>query len=257
MIFLKQRVLLALVAVIASTSYLSEAEAQSRLSSRRSATTSALSGGDMHLSFALSSVSAGQDDLNKIIDQSRADRGASTSRLGSAYEFLVDWGYRLSNSTYAIVFRPSYFMQSESGSGTGGKYDVDLSGFTIFPMFRVYPLENSFIRFYMQTGVGYGSLSGSVTAGARDLKFKGSAFGALAGVGVNFCFTDAHCLMLEGNMRYMPIERNLGTGGSCSSAGDIPGVTQCGNGSEVEIGNTDMMTTMSGIQGVIGYTMNF
>lgn len=247
-------VLFAITTTTISATFLTEAEAQRRYSSR---SRTALSNGDMHLSIGLSTVSAGQDDINRLVDQARTDRGASTGHMGAAYEFFVDWGYRLNNSTYAIIFRPSYFMQSTDGSATDGSYDYSLSGFTIFPMFRVYPLENSFIRFYMQTGVGYGNLQGSIQAGAHDLKFKGSAFGALAGIGVNFCFTDAHCLMVEGNLRYMPIERNLSSGGSCSAAGDIPGVSQCGGSSEVEINNSDMKTTMSGVQGVLGYTMNF
>lgn len=109
----------------------------------------------------------------------------------------------------------------------------------------------------MQTGLGYGNLSGSITAGSRNLDFKGSAFGAMGGIGVEFCFTDSHCMTVEGNIRYMPIERNLSTGGSCSSASDIPGISQCGGSGEVERNNNDLQTTMSGVQGLIGYTMNF
>ncbi len=213
-------------------------------------------GGDSSLGFGFSVVSAGQNDLNSAIDLARTQDGASTKNLGSAYEFYANWIYRFASSPYAFVLRPSYFTQSETGSGTGGSYDYKLSGFTVFPIVRMYPLENSFIHFYMQAGVGYGMLNGDITAGSNDVKFKGSAFGAMGGIGVDFCFTDAHCLTIEGNIRYLPIERNISDGGNCTG-GSIPGISQCGGNTEVELNNTDLRTTMSGVQGLIGYTMNF
>lgn len=213
-------------------------------------------GGDMALGLGISTVSAGQSDLNGAIDDA-VTAGASVKNLGSAWEFYANWSYRFTGTMYSFVFRPSYFTQKTDGSGPGGNYDYALSGFTVFPIFRLHPLENSFIKFYMQTGLGYGNLSGSITAGGRNLDFKGSAFGAMGGIGVEFCFTDSHCMTVEGNIRYMPIERNLTSGGSCSSGSDIPGISQCGGSGEVERNNNDLQTTMSGVQGLIGYTMNF
>lgn len=212
--------------------------------------------GNMAIGLGLSTVSAGQDDLNGAIDDAVA-AGANTKNLGNAWEFYANWSYRFSGTMYAIVFRPSYFTQSTEGSGPGGNYDYKLTGFTVFPIFRLYPLENSFIKFFMQTGLGYGSLNGSITAGAKSLDFKGSAFGAMGGIGVDFCFTPSHCVTIEGNLRYMPIERNMATGGNCSANTDIPGVSQCLNGHEVERNFSDLKTTMSGVQGIVGYTMNF
>lgn len=214
--------------------------------------------GDMSLGLGISTVSAGQDDVNGAIDDAvGSSANASTKNLGNAWEFYANWSYRFSGTMYAFVFRPSYFMQTTTGSGTDGSYDYGLTGYTVFPIFRIYPLENAFIKFYMQTGLGYGSLSGSITAGTKTLDFKGSAFGAMGGIGVDFCFTDSHCVTIEGNLRYMPIERNLTSGGNCSASGDIPGISQCGGSSEVERNNTDLRTTMSGVQGLVGYTMNF
>ncbi|AHI06837.1 hypothetical protein BDW_11685 [Bdellovibrio bacteriovorus W] len=224
------------------------AEAQRRFVPRAST-------GDISLGIAIATVSAGQDDMNSAIDAAAAT-GASTKNLGNAWEIMGSWNYRFSGTMYSFVFRPSYFFQKQDGSGPGGSYDYGLSGFTVFPIFRVTPLENSFIKFYMQTGLGYGTLNGEITAGAHDLKFKGSAFGVMGGIGVDFCFSDAHCLTVEGNLRYMPIERNLTTGGNCTN-GSIPDVTQCGGSSEVELRNSDLRTTFSGVQGVVGYTMNF
>jgi hypothetical protein len=106
----------------------------------------------------------------------------------------------------------------------------------------------------MQGGLGYGSLKGSLDINANTVDFEGSAFGAMGGMGVDFCFTEAHCLTIEGNVRYLPIERNKVTGGNCTT---MTGTTQCTVGSELEINDKDAGTTMSGIQGLIGYTMNF
>ncbi|MDG0815566.1 hypothetical protein [Bdellovibrio svalbardensis] len=213
-------------------------------------------GGDSSLGIGFSVVTAGQNDLNSAIDAAHYSAGADTKNLGSAYEFYANWIYRFASSPYAFVLRPSYFTQSSTGSGTGGSFDYKLNGFTVFPIVRMYPLENSFIHFYMQAGVGYGTLNGEITAASDSLKFKGSAFGAMGGIGVDFCFTDAHCLTIEGNVRYLPIERNISDGGNCTN-GSIPGVSQCGGNSEVELSGTDLRTTMSGVQGLIGYTMNF
>lgn len=213
--------------------------------------------GDMFLGIGISTVSSGQNDLNGAIDDAAVSASANTKNLGSAWDIYANWGVRFSGTSYAFIFRPSYFMQKTEGTGTGGNYDYNLTGYTVFPIFRVYPLENAFIKFYMQGGLGYGSLNGEITAGSKNLQFNGSAFGALGGIGVDFCFTDAHCLSIEGNLRYMPIERNVTTGGNCAAGGDIPGISQCGGSSEVERGGADLKTSMSGVQGLIGYTMNF
>lgn len=244
--------LFTLTLILSSTLFLTEANAQRRFGGA----SRAMAGGAMALGLGISTVSAGQDDMDRIIDDAVDSNGANTKNLGAAWEAYANFIYRFDRSMYAFVFRPSYFTQETTGSGTGGSYDYKLSGFTVFPILRLYPLENSFIKFFMQAGLGYGTLNGDITAAANNLKFKGSAFGAMGGVGVDFCFTDAHCLTVEGNLRYMPIERNLTTGGNCTG-GAIPGVSQCGGTSEVERDGSDLGTTMSGVQGLVGYTLNF
>ncbi|MFS4458268.1 hypothetical protein [Bdellovibrio sp. HCB2-146] len=237
--------------VLFSTLTVQDAFAQSRRGGG-----SALPTGSHSIGIAISTVNAGQDDLNGVIDDLHTDGStlADTKDLGSAWEITANWIYRFDRTMYAFVFRPSYFTQKSEGSGTGGSYDVSLTGFTVFPIFRMYPLENSFIKFFMQGGLGYGSLKGQIDAGASNLGFEGSAFGAMGGIGVDFCFTDAHCLTIEGNIRYLPIERNKVTSGNCTT---LPGTSQCTNGSELERNNKDLQTTMSGVQGLVGYTMNF
>ncbi len=211
-------------------------------------------GGGHSMEFGLGLLTAGQDDMNTLIKTARSSAtAANTSDMGSAYELFAQYQYRFSGTMFSIAFRPSYITQSSTGSGTDGSYDYKLTGFTLFPMFRLYPLENSFIKFYIQTGLGYGHLSGEITQGATSVGFSGSAFGAVGGLGVDFCFTPAHCLSVEGNLRYLPIERNVASSGT----GGVAGLTQSGNGQEVEIGGNDMKTTMSGIQGSVAYTLNF
>jgi len=210
-------------------------------------------GGDGHsMEFGLGLLTAGQDDMNTLIKTARAS-GADTGDMGSAYELFAQYQYRFSGSIFALAFRPSYVMQNATGSGTGGSYDYKLTGMTFFPIFRFYPLENGFIKFYMQTGLGYGRVSGDVSAGGTSISFNGSAFGAMGGLGVDFCFTPEHCLSIEGNLRYLPIERNLAS----SATGTVPGLSQAGSNQEVEINGSDLKTTLSGIQGSVAYTLNF
>lgn len=208
--------------------------------------------GGHSMEFGLGLLTASQDDINSLIKTARA-AGADTGDMGSAYELFGQYQYRFSGTIFAIAFRPSYVMQSATGSGGGNSYNYKLSGFTFFPMFRLYPLENSFIKFFMQTGLGYGSLSGDINAGGNSIAFNGSAFGAMGGLGVDFCFTPNHCLTIEGNIRYLPMERNVAS----SASGTVPGLSQSASGQEVEIGGGDLKTTLSGIQGSLAYTLVF
>lgn len=212
-------------------------------------------GGEHSFSVGLSTMSSNQKDLNSIIDNVNSTQGGvSTKSLTSAYDFFAQYQYRFSSSIFALVFRPSYFTQSAKGSGaTVGDYNHSLTGFTLFPLLRLYPLENNFIRFFMQAGVGFGYLKGEVTQGDASLNYSGSNFGAQAGLGAEFCFTDNHCMTLEGNVRYLPIERNIAD----SVSGTLTGFTQVQKSREVEYDQNDMTTTMSGIQGVLGYTYHF
>lgn len=194
--------------------------------------------------FLISSTSANQSGVNSVATANGA------SDMPSALEFMPEGEMRFSTSMFAVLFRPSYFTQSMSK----GSADYKLTGFTVMPMLRLYPLENSFIKFFMQAGLGYGSLSGALTNASSSVNFSGSAMGYSAGLGANFCFTDAHCLVIEGNYRYLPIERNVAS----SATGTVSGLTQATTNKEVEDSNgNDMSTTMSGVQGIIGYRMNF
>lgn len=209
-------------------------------------------GGGHSMEFGLGLLSAGQDDINTMIKNARAGSAATTSDMGSAYELFTQYQYRFSGTMFSMLFRPSYVIQSATGSGTGGSFDYKLTGFTLFPMFRLYPLENDFIRFFMQTGLGYGRISGDITEGAASIAFAGGNFGAIGGLGVDFCFTPSHCLTIEGNIRYLPVERNI-----ASSVSGSPGLSQATKDQEVEINGSDLKTTLSGIQGILAYTLNF
>lgn len=207
------------------------------------------------LSFGLTTIGSDQKDLNSIIDYVNTNQGGvSTKRLTSAYDFFGQYTYRFSGSIFALAFRPSYFTESGKGSGgTVGDYEHSLSGFTFFPLLRIYPLENAFIRFFMQGGVGFGYIKGEVKEGANSLSFSGSNFGAQAGLGAEFCFTENHCMTVEGNVRYLPVERNVAD----NVTGTLSGFSQVQKGREVEYDQNDLATTMSGIQGVLAYTYIF
>lgn len=213
--------------------------------------------GDNAISFGASIIGTEQKDLNMAIDagNSSVNGPISTKNLSSAYEFYAQYIFRFSGSIYALVFRPSYFMQNSTGSGTDGSYDYKLSGLTLFPLLRFYPLENAFMKFFLQVGVGWGQIKADITTGTGNtLAFDGSNFGGMAGLGVDFCFTGSHCLTVEGNVRYLPIERNVAT----AAAGTLVGFDNPLNkGAEVERQSQDLSTTLSGIQGILAYTYNF
>jgi hypothetical protein len=195
-------------------------------------------------------VSPNQNDLNSAVDSINATQSLAVEKPGTGYEFDAFYQYRFSGSMFAFQFRPSYFMQSGKGSG----YETKLNGFTVFPMLRLYPLENNFIKFFMQTGLGYGRLSGTMDGPSSSVAWAGDAFGAMGGLGAEFCFTPSHCLVVEGNLRYLPIPRNIVSSVSGTPPGFDAGISANG---ELERSNMDVQTTMSGIQGVLNYQMNF
>ena len=213
--------------------------------------------GDHGFSVGASIIGTDQKDINTAIATANtsATGPISSSNLSSAYEFYAQYAFRFSGSMFALLFRPSYFMQNSTGSGTDGDYNYKLSGYTFFPMLRVYPLESAFMKFFLHVGVGWGQVSADLTTGTGNtLTFSGSNLGEMAGLGVDFCFTGSHCLTIEGNVRYLPIERNVASGAS----GTIVGVDNpISKGNEVEKNAMDLSTTLSGIQGVLAYTFNF
>ncbi|MGZ5279742.1 MAG: hypothetical protein ACXWC9_07370 [Pseudobdellovibrionaceae bacterium] len=201
------------------------------------------------LGFGVVLTTPGQEDLNTVIDEINASESRAINKLGTAYELTSYYQYRFSSSMFALQFRPSYFTQS----ATGSSYDTKLTGFTFFPMVRMYPLENNFIHFFMQTGVGYGRMTGTMSGPNGSVDWVGGAFGAMAGMGAEFCFTDAHCVIVEGNVRYLPIERNIVSG----TSGTPSGFDTITNDGELENGNMDVKSSMSGIQGALHYQLNF
>lgn len=240
--------------VLASLLFAETSEAQLR---SKAGGRSAFSGGRISLGAGIGFTNADQTGLNALIDASRAASASNVSKFSSATEFLGFATFRFANGFTAVQLRPSYFQQKTSGSGTDGAHNYELTGFTIFPMARIIPLSNSFIDFYLQAGLGYGKLDGTIRNGSRSANFSGSAFGAQAGLGAEFCFVPSHCVAVEGNYRYLPIERNIVSSGT--GPGNLPyGTTQASADGELEDANgRDVATTLSGVSGIISYVFNF
>jgi len=200
--------------------------------------------GNHSLGFALSLTGPFQGDVNSWV--SSLNR-VGTKELNAGYELIADYQYRFDRTKFAMLFRPSLLSQSASGGGVASS----LNSFTLFPMFRMYPLENSFIQLFLQFGVGYGSASLRLENNGAAGTYSNGAFGAVAGLGVNFCFTANHCAVVEGNFRYLPIDRLIGNG-----SGPLGGNITQANG-ELEKNNVDLGVTLSGVQGIIGYRFTF
>lgn len=219
---------------------------------------SARGGGGGHaLGGLLIFTSPSQNDINDLIEGANTRQGGiSTKPMDQAYELTLNYEYRFSGSMFGLSIRPSYFMQSTKGTGKDGRYDYILSGWTFFPVLKIVPLENSFIKFYMMVGLGYGSLKGIISEQSTMVNFSHGTFGGLGGLGAEFCFTDEHCMQLEGTLRYLPFERNIASGmvGSSFETGSL---TRAATGLEVEIDNHDLATTMSGVLATIGYIYHF
>lgn len=225
---------------------------------RKKGAKSALAGGSFSMGFGISLLTAEQNGLNSLIASAKAQApggGVSTGDLSSGMEYSGQFTFHFSNDLVSIQLRPSYFTQSASGSGTDGDYSYKLTGFTIFPLVRITPLSNDIINFYLQSGIGYGQLRGDITNGPRNVSFVGSDFGIQIGLGADFCLTPENCFGIEGNYRYLPMQRNIVRS---SSALAPYGVSQAIPDRELEdASGKDIATTMNGISGNLNYTFNF
>jgi hypothetical protein len=211
-------------------------------------------GGSLSLGLGIGFATAEQTGINDIIKNAKAANQATTSELSSATEYSLQATFTFANGLVAIQLRPTLFNESSSGSGTAGSYNYSLSGFTIFPLVRLIPLSNDLIDFYLQAGLGYGRLGGDITNGPSKISFAGSNFGVQAGLGANFCFLPDHCFGVEGNYKYLPIQRNIT---SSASGGLSNNITQATVDQELEVNGSDMATGFSGISGTVSYTYNF
>jgi len=200
--------------------------------------------GNHSLGFAASLTGPSQSDVNSWVASLNT---VGTKELSTGYELMADYQYRFDRTMFSLLFRPSFLSQSADGGGVSSS----ISSFTFFPLFRIYPLENNFIQLFMQVGVGYGSASLKLEKSGVSGSYSNSAFGALAGIGVNFCFNANHCAVVEGNFRYLPIERLEGNAG-----GSLGGNITQANG-ELEKNNKDFGVTLTGVQGIIGYRFTF
>ncbi len=215
----------------------------------------ALKGGLLSLGIGISFGSIEQAGLNESIKLSKANSAATTDEFKSATEYLAYVTYRLATAPLAVQFRPSIYTQSTHGTGLGGNYDYDLNGYTVFPIVRFIALSNDIIDFYLQGGLGYANIEGSITNAFTRVGFKGSAFGTQLGIGADFCFFPEHCVGVEGSYRYLPIDRNIVT----SSSGGLPnGVTNATPNRELENSSfDDIATSLSGVSGIVSYSFNF
>lgn len=199
-------------------------------------------------------TTSSQSDMNSVIKATNtAVTGVSTSEMGNAWEGHAFIEYRTSGML-ALQFRPSFYYLAESSSGG---YDYSYLGFTIFPIARFYLLEDKYIKFFTNLGVGWGSLNGEIKEAdqSASVKFSGNNLGYLAGLGAEFCFFgSSHCLAVEANLRVIGIERMTvdSTSGTFSR-----GITQHGKGQELELNDRDFGSNMSGMNVSLGYAFHF
>jgi hypothetical protein len=201
-------------------------------------------------------INADQPAMNEIIK--RANSGThgpvSTSQMTTAYDVEPFITYRVDGSVFALQLRPGYFYENEGGSGKNGSYEMSVTGWTIFPILRLYPLENEYMKFYLQFGLGYGRMNGEINEGAgNQVQFAAGAFGTVVGLGSEFCFTPNHCVNIEGDYRYLNFERSKVT----KSSGTLPDLTAYGKDHELEMDDNDMAVRMGGLEFLAGYTFYF
>ncbi|MCB0341459.1 MAG: hypothetical protein H6626_13750 [Pseudobdellovibrionaceae bacterium] len=216
-------------------------------------------------------TNANQSDMNTLRSRANTrESGISTSDLGNAWEGNFILSYRPSKGSLAFQLRPSFFYQNSDGSNSAGrKFEYGMQGYTVFPVLRWYLLEDKTIKFFSQFGVGWAFASGTIkednatSDGAAELDFSGDDMGYLVGLGSEFCFSRGqHCINFEGSFRILPIPRLIAdsvSGAFDSSApyGSPDSLSQATSGREVELDETDLSATLSGVQVFLGYLYYF
>lgn len=213
-------------------------------------------GGDWAFGGALGVTATNQSDINSSISQANAGEGGiSTAQLGNAWEAYGFIQYRFTGSWLAFQLRPSFFYQNQDGSNNAGQsYEYNVSGYTVFPMARFYMLESAYIKFFSQLGIGFGVVTAKHHEESNEIKYRGANMGYTFGLGSEFCLWGGpHCISVEGNFRYLTVDRNLAT----SATGTLYGLSQATTNQEVELANNDLKVSMSGIQGFLGYSYHF
>ena len=216
--------------------------------------------GTVSLGVNFGIVTGNQTNMDDLIASANADSSLgpiTTSTFGNAFEVTGILGYRFDGSAIAIHLQPSYYWNSEDGTGQTGAFNYELNGAVIMPMLRLYALENDFLSLFFQAGIGWGYLDGEINEGVDQTEFGGSNLGYQFGLGLNLCYEGTHCLNVESNVRFLDIERNI-TDSSTSSGTHASGrITQSTADRELEIDGEDFQTTMSGVQVLIGYVFKF
>jgi opacity protein-like surface antigen len=218
----------------------------------------ALSGGDSQFGLLAGASQSAQDQLNTLVSRanSRLTSGpVSTQALNSAWELGLQYGYRFSGTMYTVLLRPTYFFETSNGSGKDGGYNYGVTGYTIFPMLRITPLENDIMRFFIQAGIGYARANTKIEEGGATLNAVGDAFGMAVGLGAEFCLTPSQCLSLEGNYRYLMMQRNIASDASGTFASDS--LSRAAQNREVELDGDDLKVKMGGLQFLAGYSIHF
>ena len=155
--------------------------------------------------------------------------------------------------------QPSYYFNSESGTGTGNTaFEYGVNAIIIMPMMRIYAMENNIMSLFFQFGVGWGQAYGTIHESTDQTDFTGSSLGYQGGLGLAICYMKTHCLNLEANLRVLDIERNISdksTVAQHSVASAL--ITQSGAGKEVEISDKDLGVNLTGVQILAGYVFRY
>lgn len=212
--------------------------------------------GVQEVGVLLGSTTAVQEHLNTVIRRANWRMGGiSNEEMLRAWEIGVQYGYRPLGSSIEWLLRPSYFYQKSAGSGSAGSFNYAVTSFMVFPMARFIPLENNFMKFYTQFGIGYGRAYGKVEEADASVEMQGDTYGTQLGVGLELCYEASHCFGFETNYRVMKVARSLSTG--ISGTFGSGSLSQTATHSEVEFDGSDLVTQLGGLQLVLGYSAHF
>ena len=219
---------------------------------------SAQTAGQISLGVNFGIVTNTLKDLNSLQATADSISDISTKELGDGLEVSGTFGYRFAGSVWALHLAPSFYWNGQKGTRTsdGKTFEYKAHAIVAMPMMRVYPLENDVLQLFFQIGVGWAQINGEINEADDKTSFHGSNLGYQVGMGINLCY-DVHCLNIEGNVRYLEVERSI-VDKSTSSGSHADGrITQSTPGQELEIDGTDLSTNLSGVQILAGYVFKF
>ena len=193
-------------------------------------------------------TNADQEGVNSLANVVNERDNSGISKLTKGIEGGLFMETR--KGIFGLQLRPTYFI----GSTDGGGNEYSIKAPIVNGILRAIALENQHFALFFQIGVNWTKAEMKIKEGDFTLEGSGSNVGYQAGAGFEIRFQGAG-FFFEANYRGLEVDRLIAA--SSSGAPGAGGLSQYGNGQEIEFDNVDLPLMLSGTQLLAGFYLSF